>query len=41
MAKPDLPRGYLGAQPRFGEVGLTTYSHNDPEITLDSNEVRK
>lgn len=39
MAKPDLPRGYLGAQPRFEEVGLSTLSHNDPEITLDTNEV--
>lgn len=39
MAKPDLPRGYLGAQPKFNDVGLSTLSHNDPEITLDTNEV--
>lgn len=39
MAKPDLPRGYLGAQPKFTDVGLSTLSHNDPEITLDTNEV--
>lgn len=39
MGKPDLPRGYLGAQPKFAEVGLSTLSHNDPEITLDTNEV--
>lgn len=39
MAKPDLPRGYLGAQPKFTDVGLSTLSHNDPEMTLDTNEV--
>lgn len=39
MAKPELPRGYLGAQPKFGDVGLSTLSHDNPEITLDTNEV--
>ncbi|OWF40191.1 uncharacterized protein LOC110464099 [Mizuhopecten yessoensis] len=39
MAKPDLPRGYLGAQPKFGEFGLSTHSHKDPDVTLTGNEV--
>ncbi|KAK3095952.1 hypothetical protein FSP39_021272 [Pinctada imbricata] len=39
MAKPDLPRGYLGAQPKFGEFKLSTLSHNEPEITASTNEV--
>lgn len=39
MSKPELPRGYLGAQPKFSEFKLSTLSHNEPEITTDSNEV--
>lgn len=39
MSKPELPRGYLGPQPKFSEFKLSTLSHNDPEITADSNEV--
>uniref|UniRef100_A0A8W8INN3 Uncharacterized protein n=1 Tax=Magallana gigas TaxID=29159 RepID=A0A8W8INN3_MAGGI len=30
MSKPELPRGYLGAQPKFSEFKLSTLSHNEP-----------
>ena len=36
--RPELPRGYLGAQPKFTELGLYTISHNDPEIATDDNQ---
>ncbi|XP_046335302.2 uncharacterized protein LOC124117442 [Haliotis rufescens] len=36
---PKLPPGYLGAQPKFGEYGLCTASHNDPVIHLECNTV--
>ena len=37
--KPELQKGYLGAQPKFAEFGLSTASHQDPEINIDSNQV--
>ncbi|XP_064602830.1 uncharacterized protein LOC135468479 [Liolophura sinensis] len=36
---PDLPNGYLGAQPKFKEYGLSVMSHSDPVIRLQGNEV--
>jgi len=39
MSKPDLPRGYLGAQPKFEEFGLSALSHQNPEVELNGNEV--
>ena len=39
MGKPELPRGYLGAQSKFGDFGLATHSHDNPEIDLVGNEV--
>ncbi|XP_041349278.1 kyphoscoliosis peptidase-like [Gigantopelta aegis] len=36
--RPVMPRGYLGAQPMFAELGLYTISHNDPEIVTDDNQ---
>ena len=37
--RPNLPPGYLGAQPAMSEIGLTTFSHMDPDIATDSNEI--
>ncbi|KAL5015684.1 hypothetical protein ScPMuIL_005273 [Solemya velum] len=37
--KPELPKGYLGPQAKFGQFGLQTINHNNPEINLDVNEV--
>lgn len=36
---PDLPHGYLGAQPKFKEFGLTTLSHADPVISSPGNDL--
>lgn len=36
---PKLPSGYLGAQPKFNEYGLSTLSHHDPVIHLETNSV--
>ncbi|ESO06527.1 hypothetical protein HELRODRAFT_188380 [Helobdella robusta] len=37
---PTLPSGYLGAQPMFKKLGLTTLSHIDPYIQADSGELQ-
>jgi len=37
--RPELPEGYLGAQPKFGELGMSTGSHDDPEIEIKDNKV--
>lgn len=37
--RPDFSKGYLGAQPKFAEFGLSTVSHDSPEINLEGNEV--
>jgi len=37
--RPQLQQGYLGTQPKFGELRLSTLSHNDAEFSLDINEV--
>ena len=39
--RPEFSKGYLGAQPKFAEFGLSTVSHDSPEINLEGNEVRK
>ncbi|XP_050399570.1 hillarin isoform X2 [Patella vulgata] len=36
---PKLPPGYLGPQSKFTEFGLSTASHHDPIIHLDTNTV--
>ncbi|KAK3603019.1 hypothetical protein CHS0354_037766 [Potamilus streckersoni] len=36
---PKLPAGYLGAQPKFNEFGLSTKSHHDPVVHLETNTV--
>ncbi|XP_045189478.1 uncharacterized protein LOC123546900 [Mercenaria mercenaria] len=38
-ARPDLQKGYLGPQSKFEEFGLSTVTHQDPEINIDSNQV--
>ncbi|XP_041369562.1 hillarin-like [Gigantopelta aegis] len=37
--KPTLPHGYLGPQPKFAQLGLSTMSHNNPEINVNDNEL--
>ena len=37
---PVLPPGYLGPQPSFKKLGLTTATHNDPYIQSDSGEMQ-
>jgi len=37
--RPVMPDGYLGSQPHFGELRLSTDSHPAPEFSLDNNEV--
>ena len=37
--KPFLPPGYLGAQQKFAQLGLSTMSHNNPEITTEENDL--
>ncbi|KAH3855603.1 uncharacterized protein LOC127871054 [Dreissena polymorpha] len=37
--KPELPHGYLGAQSKFEEFGLSTESHFEPEIHTDTNQL--
>lgn len=37
--KPDLQRGYLGAQQKFAELGLSVSSHKDSEIVADDNQI--
>ncbi|XP_059160078.1 uncharacterized protein LOC131943807 [Physella acuta] len=36
-AKPDLPHGFLGAQPKFSELHLKTDSHKDAEFKVVAN----
>jgi len=38
-APPDLPPGYLGPQPRFSELGLSTFSHTENEIRTNDNQM--
>ena len=37
--RPDLPQGYLGPQSKWNEWGMSTVSHNSPEIRTGSNKV--
>lgn len=37
--KPDLPLGYLGPQAKFSELGLSTFSHAEPEIRINDNQL--
>ncbi|KAL4231924.1 hypothetical protein ACF0H5_009500 [Mactra antiquata] len=37
--KPELPFGYLGAQPKFAELGLSEFSHTENEITANDNQL--
>ncbi|CAG5116912.1 unnamed protein product [Candidula unifasciata] len=41
--RPDLPEGFLGAQPRFSELKLRTDAHDDAEIHIsgDNNVIIK
>lgn len=36
---PYLTEGYLGEQAKFSQYGLTTLTHSDPVIRLDTNKV--
>lgn len=37
--RPEVPMGYLGQQPKFGELSMRTLSHENPEFAVDNNEV--
>ncbi|KAH3856025.1 uncharacterized protein LOC127871145 [Dreissena polymorpha] len=37
--KPELPLGYLGAQPKFSDLGLSALSHIEPEIRTNDNQM--
>jgi len=37
--KPDLPFGYLGAQPKFADLGLSPFSHTESEIRTNDNQL--
>lgn len=37
---PTLPSGYLGPQPVFKKLGLSTTSHHDPYIQADADELQ-
>ncbi|XP_076460997.1 kyphoscoliosis peptidase-like isoform X2 [Babylonia areolata] len=37
MARPTLPHGYLGPQAKFQEFGMSTVSHNSPEISTSTS----
>jgi hypothetical protein len=37
--KPELPEGYIGPQDKFEELGLSTMTHSDPEITARDNHI--
>lgn len=37
--RPDCPEGYLGGQPQFGTVGLSTSSHSSSEIEASDNKL--
>ncbi|KAK3589728.1 hypothetical protein CHS0354_021045 [Potamilus streckersoni] len=37
--KPELPSGYLGAQPSFDKLGLSCLSHIDASFSSDTNQV--
>ncbi|XP_076466425.1 uncharacterized protein LOC143297815 [Babylonia areolata] len=39
MSRPELPHGYLGPQGKWQEWGLSTVSHNSPEIRTDSHDL--
>jgi len=38
-ARPNLPPGYLGIQPKFEELGLVPFSHVENEIAVNDNKV--
>ncbi|GFO20188.1 kyphoscoliosis peptidase [Plakobranchus ocellatus] len=35
--RPEVPVGYLGSQPKFGELHMQALSHADPEFSMDNN----
>lgn len=35
--RPEIPVGYLGAQPKFSDLRLQTLTHDNPEFTVDQN----
>ena len=37
--KPEIPEGYLGPQEKFKQLGLSTMTHPDPEITARDNHL--
>ena len=37
--RPDLPKGYLGPQPKFSELGLSMFSHVEPDFSIDKNSL--
>jgi len=37
--RPQLPEGYLGQHPKFGELRLALQSHQNSEFAVDTNEV--
>ncbi|WAR22331.1 KY-like protein [Mya arenaria] len=37
--RPELQNGFLGAQPKFAEFGLSTESHQEPEIHSSTNQL--
>lgn len=39
MARPTLTQGYLGAQGNFHQWGMSTMSHNSPEINTNTNPI--
>ncbi|KAK7109510.1 uncharacterized protein [Littorina saxatilis] len=39
MSKPEIPQGYLGAQPKWSEYGLSTVTHNSPEIKVNDTKL--
>jgi len=38
-ARPEIPMGYLGAQPKCSELNMRPMSHENTEISLPQNEV--
>lgn len=37
--RPDLPVGYLGAQPKFSDLGMSCLSQIEPEIRTNDNQL--
>jgi len=38
-SRPDLPQGYLGPQPQFTPLGLSAFSHMEPDIRVNDNQL--